>query len=150
MEDLKHIEAILNSISYSRKRPSREVSSSVESGYNEAYKCSLDYSIDHHNEEVLDTLQEKPTESSSTQETTNRSDRRVRFNPKYGKKTLYRRWRATCDGCGMLSLRENTRRQMSQQCSERISEKNLKREKRCEVKQVVAREGGALILSVFE
>ncbi|GFY75431.1 hypothetical protein TNIN_202441 [Trichonephila inaurata madagascariensis] len=48
MKVLKHGEAILNSISYSRKRPNLEVSSSVESGYNEEWKCSLDYSIDHH------------------------------------------------------------------------------------------------------
>ncbi|GFX31038.1 integrase_H2C2 domain-containing protein [Trichonephila clavipes] len=148
---IRHREKTRNSISSSRKRPSREISSAVESGYNGARKCLVDHSIAYHTngilchldrgttnhnwkpylellkgvqdleawkcsvgeprwtaaclhpqrvgdfpeevnmkekvylqpEEIPESEQEKSRESSSRQETTTRSGRSVRFNPKY-------------------------------------------------------------------
>ncbi|GFT16017.1 hypothetical protein NPIL_527191 [Nephila pilipes] len=49
------------SISSSRKRPSGEVSSVVESGYNGARKCSVDHSIPHHTHGISSHLEREPT-----------------------------------------------------------------------------------------
>ncbi|GFT83501.1 hypothetical protein NPIL_592091 [Nephila pilipes] len=49
------------SISSSRKRPSGEVSSVVESGYHGTRKCSVDHSIPHHTHGISSHLEREPT-----------------------------------------------------------------------------------------
>ncbi|GFT53390.1 retrovirus-related Pol polyprotein from transposon 412 [Nephila pilipes] len=50
-----------NSISSSRKRPSGEVSSAVESSYNGIWKCSVDHSIAHPTHGISSHLKRGPT-----------------------------------------------------------------------------------------